>query len=104
MLAQAVNDPGSWLNYLGPFIPFGGLAIYFLNYQRRKIDRLEDELREVTKEALPTLLRANERQHETNQMLEAMAVLLHSMTGRGPSERLLRRISEQLSRLEKGAR
>lgn len=78
MVAQATgSDPTSWLTYLGPFVPFGGLATWIIVAQSREISRLRqrnDDLsdRAVAKaaEATPLLTQATQLLAETARELE----------------------------------
>ncbi len=76
----SATDPGAWLSFLGPFIPFGGLALWVIISQQKqiaardqRIRELSDQMVEQAQATLPTLSSATRALEETVRELERRA-------------------------------
>lgn len=74
--AQPAADPTSWLVYLGPFLPFGGLAVWVIISQQRQINARDERIKELSdrvveqaSQALPVLTKATEALESTAREL-----------------------------------
>jgi hypothetical protein len=73
-------DPTSWLAFLGPFIPFGGLALWIIISQQRqiavrdqRIKELSDQIVDQAQEVVPVLTKATRALEDTARALERKA-------------------------------
>lgn len=82
LLAQPAtgSDPTSWLGFLGPFIPFGGLALWIIISQQRqitardqRIKELSDQVVEQGADVVPVLVKATRALEDTARALERSA-------------------------------
>jgi hypothetical protein len=70
-------DPTSWLAFLGPFIPFGGLALWIIISQQKqiaardqRIKELSDQIVDQAQEVVPVLTKATRALEDTAKALE----------------------------------
>jgi hypothetical protein len=89
--AAPAPDPTSWLVYLGPFLPFGGLAVWWIlsqqkQHQRelegrdRHIERLEARVQELSDRAVT-------QAEQTLPVVEAATNLITRVAARLDGER-----------------
>lgn len=76
----SATDATAWLSYLGPFIPFGGLALWVIISQQRqiaardqRIKELSDQVIDQAQQTLPMLANATKALEETVRELERRA-------------------------------
>jgi len=68
LLAQAAQpSPDSWIGYLGPFVPFGGLAVWIilalraeLKTAREQLEMANDRAQALAERAIPALTEATD--------------------------------------------
>lgn len=46
--AAAAPPEASWLSYLGPFVPFGGLAVWWIFWLHKQITERDQRIKELT--------------------------------------------------------
>ena len=82
LLAQPAtgSDPTSWLGFLGPFIPFGGLALWIIISQQRQITARDQRIKELSDQVVdqgasvvPVLVKATRALEDTARALERSA-------------------------------
>jgi hypothetical protein len=82
LLAQTSTggDPSSWLGFLGPFVPFGGLALWIIISQQRQIQARDARIKELSDQVVdqgqavvPVLVKATRALEDTAKALERSA-------------------------------